>query len=178
MDNNSIPRETWINPKIEIRNSKLGGKGMFAIEDIKKGEKVVIWGGKWGKDYVDKQGAQKARAEGKHIMQWDDDLFDVEIPGDSPGYFINHSCDPNIWMTDAFTLVARRNIKRGNEITTDYALMEADEEFVMKWKCRCGLPNCRKTITGKDWRLKKLQEAYKGHFSPLLNKRIRDSINL
>lgn len=145
---------------------------MFALEPIKEGEKVMTWGGKWGVDYVDKKGAEKAKQEGKLIMQWDDDLYSAETRGDSLGYFINHSCDPNTWMIDAFTHVARRNIQKGEEVTNDYALMEADENFVTKWECRCGSPICRKRITGKDWRLPELQARYKGHFSPLVNKRI------
>lgn len=168
----AIPKETWISPKIEIRKSPLGGKGMFALEDIKEGEKVLVWGGEWGKDYVDKIDANKAKQEGKLIMQWDDDLFSVETPGDSPGYFINHSCDPNAWMIDAFTHVARRDIKKGEEVTNDYAFMEADENFVADWNCKCGSPLCRGKFTGKDWRLPELQKRYRNHFSPLINKRI------
>lgn len=168
-----IPLDTWISPKIEIRKSLLGGKGMFALEDIKEGERIMVWGGEWGKDYVDKAGVHRAKHEEKQIMQWDSDLFSIETPGESLGYFINHSCDPNAWMIDAFTHVARREIKKGEEITTDYALMEADENYVAKWSCRCNSPLCRRKFTGKDWRLPELQERYKGHFSPLINKRIK-----
>lgn len=132
----------------------------------------MVWGGIWGKDYVDKIGAEKAKKEGYQIMQWGDNLYSVEIPGDSLGYFINHSCDPNAWMVDAFTHVARRNIKKGEEITTDYALMEADENFIAKWECKCGSHLCRHKFTGKDWKQPELQKRYKGHFSPLINKRI------
>jgi len=39
---NHYPKTTWLSPKIEIRSSDIEGKGMFAIEEIKKGEKVVI----------------------------------------------------------------------------------------------------------------------------------------
>lgn len=89
-------------------------------------------------------------------------------------YYINHSCDPNIWLQDAATLVARRDIPAGEEITADYILWEADENYIAKWDCQCGSSLCRKKITGKDWRLPELQERYKGHFSPLLNKRIKE----
>ncbi len=116
--------------------------------------------------------ADKVRGEGKLVMQWDEDLFSVENRGDDIGYYINHSCDPNLWMQDAYTLVAKRDIEEGEEITADYALWEADENYVSKWKCSCGLSFCRKRITGKDWRLPGLQKRYKGHFSPLINKRI------
>jgi uncharacterized protein len=105
-------------------------------------------------------------------MQWDDDLYSVDDKGDDDSYFINHSCDPNIWMIDAFTLVARRDIPTNIEITADYALWEADEEYVSRWQCVCGSTLCRRWVTGKDWRIKDLQTRYSGHFSPLINKRI------
>ena len=175
--NQDVPLETWINPKIEIRDIPPKGKGMFARELIKVGEKIMTWGGTWGIDYLDKAGAEKARINGKLIMQWDDDLYSAETRGDSPGYFINHSCDPNTWMINAFTHVARRDINPGEEVTNDYALMEADENFISGWDCHCGSPLCRQKITGKDWHRKDLQQRYKNHFSPLINKRIQQLNN-
>ena len=69
---------SWINPKAEIRNSVTEGKGMFAKENIAKGEKVVVLGGQ----YTNKETAEKARENGKLIMQWDTDLYSVEDRGD------------------------------------------------------------------------------------------------
>lgn len=42
-----VPKNTWISPKIAIRQSQIGGKGMFTLEDIMEREKIVIWGGDW-----------------------------------------------------------------------------------------------------------------------------------
>jgi SET domain-containing protein len=156
--------ETWIDPRIEIRGSPVEGRGMFATAPIKAGEKAVVFGGV----YTEAVGAAQARKENKLVMQWDDDLYSVEEHGDDDSYFINHSCDPNIWMQDAYTLVARRDIQKGEEITADYALWEADANYVSKWECRCNSPRCRKRVTGEDWQSKELQERYNGHFSPLL----------
>jgi uncharacterized protein len=166
-------KETWINPKVEIKETLDKGKGMFAGTEIYEGEKVVIWGG----SSVNSMGAEKASREGKLVMQWDDDLYSVEERGDDPGYYINHSCDSNLWMIDAFTLVARRNIKIGKELTADYALWEADPSYISKWECLCGSKFCRKKITGNDWKLKDIQKKYYGHFSPLINKKILDTKN-
>jgi hypothetical protein len=57
-------------------------------------------------------------------MQRDDNLFSVEDRGDDETYFINHSCDGNLRMKDAFTLIARIDINNDEEITADYALWE------------------------------------------------------
>ena len=89
-----------------------------------------------------------------------------------PTWFMNHSCDPNVWMLDEVTLAARRKIQQGEGLTGDYAMWEVDEEEVKPWVCRCGSANCRKTITGRDWRRRDLQEEYGNHFSPFINRRI------
>jgi len=126
----------------------------------------------WGGEFTDALGAQNAKEQGKHVMQWDADLYGIEEKGDDLDYFINHSCDSNTWMKDAYTLVARRDIEVGEEITADYALWEADPDFISKWECHCGSPICRHKVTGKDWQLPEIQERYTGHFSPLINKKI------
>jgi len=162
-------KKPWINPKIEIRNSPLGGRGMFALEKIDIEENVLTFGG----DYIDKAEAEKI--DGKLIMQWDENLFTAENRGDDETYFINHSCDSNAWLKDAFTLTARRDILLGDEITADYALWEANENYVSKWSCKCGSPKCRGRVTGKDWQRPDLQKMYQDHFSPLINKRIKNN---
>lgn len=144
---------------------------MFASELIKTDDIIVIWGG----EYTNAKGVKEAEEKGKLVLQWDDDLFSVEDRGDDMGYFINHSCDSNAWMKDAYALVAKRNIQVGEEVTADYALWEADPNYISKWKCQCGSMVCRKRITGNDWKLSEMQEKYKGHFSPLINKRIEKS---
>ena len=161
--------DNWLSPKVQIKKSPLQGKGMFANEIIEPNERVVEWGGV----YLDKKEAEEARGKKEIVMQWDDDLFSAENRGEEDGYFINHSCKPNVWMNDAFTLVTNRRIEPGEELTADYAMWEADENYISKWECQCGSPDCRHKITGRDWRLPKLQDKYKNHFSPLINKRIK-----
>lgn len=164
------PKEDWISPKIEIKNTGTRGKGMFATAPILKGEKVIIWGG----NYVNKEQAEKAKSDCKLIMQFDEDLFSVENRGESRSYFINHSCDPNLWMKDSFSLETMKDIDMGEELTADYALWEADENKISNWECQCGSINCRHRITGKDWQIPELQEKYKNHFLPLITKRIKN----
>lgn len=143
---------------------------MFATAQIASGEVVVIWGG----CYADAEGAEQARQRGKLVMHLDVDLYSVETRGEDPSYFMNHSCDPNVWMKDATALVSRRAISPGEELTADYALWEG-EDFVSAWECHCGSVLCRHKITGQDWKIQGLQEKYKGHFSPLINKFIAQS---
>jgi len=163
-----IKKQSWITPKAEVRESPVEGKGLFAVEAIRKGEKILTFGG----NYTDKIGSEKAEKEGKLIMQWDEDLYSYEDRGDNDTYFVNHSCDSNSWMEDTFSLSARRDISVGEEITADYVLWEAYANFVSKWQCKCGFSQCRGKVTGNDWKDPQVQEQYEGHFSPLINKRI------
>lgn len=167
----SLGDEDWISPSTEIRQSQIGGKGLYAIKLIKKGNLVVVWGG----TYVGAEEAKKAEEDGKLVMQWDDNLFSVEDRGEGSGYFVNHSCEPNLYMQGVYALVAMRDIAKGEEITADYAIWEADEDYISIWECNCGSAKCRKKLTGKDWMLPELQERYKDHFSLLINKRIANN---
>jgi len=54
---------------------------------------------------------------------------------------LNHSCDPNSWV-DGLNLVARKKIKKGEEITMDYSTMYAIS-IGPQFKCNCGSLNCR-----------------------------------
>jgi hypothetical protein len=76
-------------------------------------------------------------------------------------------------MSDAVTLSAWRDIPTGEELTIDYCLFEDDEDHAPPWSCRCASALCRGRFTGRDWRRTDLQERYKGHFSPFINRRIR-----
>jgi hypothetical protein len=175
MDNDGLKKiylkqNNWINPSIMIQNSPIHRRGMFAKRNIAKGELLIVW----KESYTNKAGALEATMEGKGTMQWDEDIFSVETDLHVENYLINHSCDPNSWMTDAYSLEARRNIPKRKEITVDIAMFESQEDSIAQWECNCGSSLCRGKITGKDWMRKDLQEMYRGHFSPLLNKRIKD----
>ena len=145
---------------------------MIAVSAIRRGETLIVW-----KDgYTDRAGALQAQREGGGIMQWDDDVFSYKTgsEGNTDQYAVNHSCDPTGWMSDAHTITARRDIRAGEEITADYAFWETDETYVSPWICACGSPLCRERIAGKDWMDEELRERYRGHFSPLINKRIAE----
>lgn len=89
--------------------------------------------------------------------------------------YINHSCDPNLWMRDEITLVARRYINPREELTIDYVMWIPDQSWVMRSLCWCGSNLCRTRITGTDWQLPELQDRYFGRFSPFINRRIENA---
>jgi len=62
---------------------------------------------------------------------------------------INHSCDPNTWL-DGLNTYARRDVRRGEELTIDYATFCIDNAA---FECSCGSALCRGKVTGHDWKL-------------------------
>jgi SET domain-containing protein len=161
----------WIDPRIEVRPSSIQGEGMFATAPITQGQVVNIWG---GTVLLTEEDIESANVRERYTWSTIGEGLYLAVPQETEDLWdkMNHSCDPNVWMQDEVTLVARRDIAVGEELTIDYAMFEGTEWWVGRWKCRCGSELCRGMYTGRDWRRKDLQERYGTHFSPFINKRI------
>ena len=164
--------QTWTDPRIEFRKSRISGEGMFAREPFKEGEAVCIVGGIVMTD--EEFGVFQATHRIYNAIQIDDHLHLVEDPEVTRTLegSMNHSCDSSAWMEDDATLVARRDIDSGEEVTIDYALFTTQSNWMLDTRCRCGSLDCRRIITGDDWRQPDVQERYRNHFSPFINRRI------
>lgn len=127
--------------KLIIKKSKFG-KGGFAGEDIKAGEKIVTFQG----ELVDRKEIHKRIVAGEERLddplQIDDNEF---LDLDDEAYFINHSCDPNTVLSGKADLIAMRNIKIGEEFSFDYSAT-VGKNIDWEMECRCGSANCRKKI--------------------------------
>lgn len=164
--------ETWIDPRQDIRPSPVHGMGIFARDTIYQDEPVEIIGGVVMTE--DEFRAFQQATPHFNAVQIDEALHLVERPDVTQQRTgsLNHACDANLWMADEVTIVARRDIAAGEELTVDYALFSAQPDWVMDTPCRCGSPVCRRMITGNDWKLQVVQDRYLHHFSPFLNRRI------
>jgi uncharacterized protein len=164
--------QTWTDPRIEFKKSPISGEGMFAREPIKKGEVVCIVGGIVMTD--SEFAAFQVTHSFYNSIQIDKNLHLVEDPEVTRSLdgSMNHSCDSSAWMDDEVTLVARRDIEPGEEVTVDYALFTTQSNWMLDNRCHCGSPHCRRIITGDDWRREDVQERYRNHFSPFINRRI------
>lgn len=87
------------------------------------------------------------------------------------GDFFNHSCDPNVWWLDEYTIIARRDIYPGEELCYDYG---TEDVQVSPFTCFCGTSKCRKIVGGEEWRRVELQQAYGKHFKPFLLEKIAE----
>lgn len=167
--------KTWTDPRVIIKNSTIEGQGGFATEPIEKGEIVVILGGTlMTQSEFD---AFTATASNYDAVQIGEDLHLVDLSPASRAEngSLNHSCDSNLWMQDEVTVVARRDIQRGEELNIDYGLFTTTPDWVLDQPCQCQSPFCRQQITGNDWQIPDVQQRYKGHFSPYINQRIANS---
>ncbi|MGH7923277.1 MAG: SET domain-containing protein [Candidatus Binatus sp.] len=137
-----------LNPKIEVRNSPIEGKGLFAKEPFKKGEKFkvaygehpwVIMTDKEFQAYVGTVSSYDAvyLGGGKHRVS-------TLSREEDPTNYGNHCCDPNI-APDGDDLIALRDIDSGEEITTDYAQLSPRS---WSMKCNCGAKKCKRVVPG------------------------------
>ncbi|MFA6304696.1 MAG: SET domain-containing protein-lysine N-methyltransferase [Patescibacteria group bacterium] len=74
---------------------------------------------------------------------------------EKPYSLINHSCDPNSAIVGINTLVALKDIKKGEELTYDYSTT-IDESF----NCKCGSKKCRKAVSDFFALSEKIQKFY------------------
>jgi uncharacterized protein len=161
---------SYLSPKTEVRESKIHGRGLFATADIAKDEIVVVKGG----HIVDRKTLREQITPrlGPVEIQIDDDLFIAPVTEEERELsmlYLNHSCDPNLGVRGEITFAAMRDIRAAEELTHDWAMTDDDDYSV---ECNCGVPDCRKTLTGKDWQRPNLQERYAGYFSDYLARKI------
>lgn len=166
--------ECWLHPDIEIKPSTIAQLGLFARTAIAPSTVVSRLGGRLvtGGD-LRQIFSEAARRPGHPFVDTitvGEDLHLVLPPGQA-NHYGNHSCDPNLWWADAYTLVARRPIAAGEEVTSDYATSSGVADFAME--CSCGSSLCRGVITGEDWRRPELRARYGDHWIPALLRRIR-----
>ncbi|MBI2592642.1 MAG: SET domain-containing protein-lysine N-methyltransferase [Candidatus Colwellbacteria bacterium] len=166
-------KRTWVNPKLKADKSKIHGNGVFASEKILRGEKLMEFGG----DLITQRQAFSGNYRSRSVWIVSPNHY-LALPNsdtkESLDENLNHSCDANAWLTDEVTLVARRDIETGEEITLDqgtwnfeYTNYTDNEE-----PCFCRAKDCRKVLTETDWKIPSVQERYNGHFHPMIQKMI------
>src|SRR5213083_2685968 len=163
-------RLSYLSPKTEVRESKIHGRGLFATADIAKDEIVAVKGG----HIVSREVLHRKITPrlGPVEIQIDDDLFIAPVTDEERELsmlYSNHSCNANLGMRGDITFVAMRDICAGEELTHDWATTDDDDYSV---ECKCGASDCRKVLTGKDWRRSELQKRYEGYFSAHLARKI------
>lgn len=139
---------------IEVRNSPVHGRGVFAVQPIKKGTRILEYLG----DRVSHEAADK-RYEDHDESDNHTFLFIVDKKtvidagvGGNDARFINHQCSGNcesIIENRRVFIDAARDIEPGQELGYDYEIgREKDDPPNVDeiYACRCGSAQCRGTM--------------------------------
>jgi SET domain-containing protein len=123
-----------------VKKSKIHGSGLFSNRDFAKGEVVL----KWDVSHVltPKQVEELSEDEKIYVNILDGKYVLLQPPERR----VNHSCEANTYVKNCCD-VARRDIRKGEEITADYE--EEDIPGIKNMKCKCGSRNCRGIIRKK-----------------------------
>ena len=143
---------------IEVRESPIHGRGVYAAIRIRKGARIIEYVGerisqeegnrRYGDDDTDRP----------HVVLFtvdDDTVIDAAVGGNE-ARFINHSCDPNCEAVEdggRIFIEALRAIEPGQELSYDYKMSHEDyleEETRERYACRCGARTCRATMLDLD----------------------------
>ena len=163
-------KHKWVNSKIEVRNSPVHGKGSFARELIKKDEVVSVNGGlvvpiTEATEFRKKMGSLRG------LQISDDFMLVVSEPSEA---MFNHSCEPNLGLSDPITIIAIRDIQPDEEVL--YCYYFSDTHFE-PFPCTCGARTCRKVVKPTGWRDDPVfQKKYARYYSPYLQKKFINNL--
>jgi SET domain-containing protein len=131
---------------MEIRESRIHHRGVFALERIPPNRKVIEYTG----EKISRR-ETKRRGNGPHTYLFTlDNYWTIDGAfGGSGAEIINHSCSPNLYSSirkGHILYMSKRLIRPGEELTIDYRFSDK----VDKVRCRCGASDCRGVINIKE----------------------------
>ncbi|HYV39055.1 MAG TPA: SET domain-containing protein [Gemmataceae bacterium] len=126
-------------PKLETRPAGLKGRGVFALEPINAGHRILALEGRVL--------PTSALSDDLLALQIGQDLW-LCSDGSLLDDLVNHSCDANAGFTDGEpVLYALRDIAAGEEICWDYSTSISEGGWTLD--CRCGSAHCRGIV--RSW---------------------------
>ena len=134
---------------LEVRKSRIHGRGVFARRDIPAGTRLI--------EYVGLPVSKKKSAE--LAMKQNRYLFTLNQSSDldgkvswNPARLINHSCEPNceadLDESDRIWISSIKPIAHQEEVTFNYGY--SLEDF-MNFPCRCGTPSCTGFMVAEEF---------------------------
>ena len=141
-------------PLLEVRNSRVHGRGAFALRRIRKGTRVIEYAGERVSHEEADRRYEGRDADDNHTFLFILDekiVIDAGVAGNE-ARFINHSCEPNcesVIEGEHIYIYAIRTIEPGEELAYDYQIQrERDDPPNVEaiFSCACGSPACRGTM--------------------------------
>jgi hypothetical protein len=119
---------------IKISVNKSGQKGLFVTKNFNKGEALFQLAG------------EVSTKPTKYTIQ----ISPSEHIDDPLGHYLNHSCDPNTYISpEDKTVRALEDIAAEEELFFDYN--ENEYEMATPFVCHCGAEKCRGEIKGNKF---------------------------
>lgn len=158
-------KSTRRGPKLVVRNSPIHGRGVYAAQPIRAGERIIEYTGElisW-KEADRRPPSDPDDPHHTFLFSLDDGkhVIDANVGGNSARW-INHSCDPNCETEETKSgrvyIEALRDIQPGEELNYDYCLIidgKITKKLERQYRCLCGAPKCRGTMLAKKTKKKK-----------------------
>ena len=123
----------YINEKTIVKDHNVHGLCRSATDKIKKDDIIFVVGG------LARRPSESGWYKGLMI---DKDLV-LDLPeGEEYEAYINHSCDPNIYIDGQVVFRALRDIEKNEFLCVDYGtFMLTKQDYISN--CNCGSENCR-----------------------------------
>ncbi len=140
--------------RLQVRKSGVHGKGVFAVQPIRKGEAFIEYIGEvigWP-EALRRHPHDPSQPDHTFYFHLDDQRVIDGLVGGNASRWINHACAPNCEAEDStgrVWLKALRDILVGEELFFDYGLV-IEERYTpalkKRFECRCGAKTCRGTM--------------------------------
>ncbi len=160
--------------KIQVRKSGVHGKGVFALQDIAKGDTLIEYVGEIisAQEAEDRHPHDPSDPNHTFYFQIDDDKVIDALHGGNSSRWINHCCSPNCEpevKDNRVFIKAKKDIPAGTELNYDYGLIIDEpltKKLIAQYPCWCGSAKCRGTLlatkkksaSGKKSQLKELKQ--------------------
>ena len=150
----ALPKKSASGRRIQVRQSGIHGRGVFATQAIEAGSTVIEYKGEiitWDVA-LDRHPHDPDQPNHTFYFHLDDGhVIDGKYQGNSARW-INHSCNPNVEAEqdgNRVFLKALRDIAPGEELFFDYGLVidaRLTPSLKREYACWCGAKQCRGTM--------------------------------
>ena len=153
--------------RVIVRSSPIHAAGVFALEKILKGTRVLEYTG----ERIRHDEADNLYDDRPYTYLFGVGDGTYVIDGYGVAMYVNHSCDPNCETEEdedeRVWIIATRDITAGEELVYDYYLYDGKGPAT----CTCGAKKCRGTMYSPKEIRKRKREALKRKLARKAKKR-------
>jgi hypothetical protein len=125
---------------VNVHESRIAGLGVFAGTSFRRADLVLEIDDSRVVDDLHPLGPSESPHHRDYLAN------DKVVLMQFPERYINHSCDPNVYVATVEgerLIIALHGIPAGEEIAYDYCINGGGDTL---WSCQCGAARCRRAI--------------------------------